>query len=75
MKNTKYPCYECENRHIKCHSECELYLKHKEKIVEEWKKKRNFENRQHNDYFYKARARSAYLLSRSKGIAKGPKPM
>lgn len=29
------PCFNCENRHFKCHSECELYSEYqKEKLIE-----------------------------------------
>lgn len=30
--NKPYPCYDCKDRHVKCHAECERYLKHKETI-------------------------------------------
>ena len=36
----KTPCYQCQDRHVNCHSECERYAKYHEKL-KVWKDKEN----------------------------------
>lgn len=42
-----YPCKDCEDRHFKCHSSCEKYLK-----VEREQKERNRKIKYENDADY-----------------------
>ena len=39
------PCYKCENRHVKCHSECKFYKKYKSDLEE-------LHNKQKSDLSY-----------------------
>ena len=46
------PCKDCENRHFKCHGECEEYEKYKENSAIRKKEKDDilFSNKQYEDY-------------------------
>ena len=50
MKKPKAPCYQCEERHIGCHSTCERYKDYAGLIADNREERREFAERETNSH-------------------------